>query len=91
MEGRDVTIRETVNATKERYGADALPGLLEGATRIVVAKGKKVLEFKPGKDEHEDIAKVVLGPSGNLRAPSIRMGKTWLVGFNEEAYTAKFD
>jgi hypothetical protein len=80
-----------VNATKERFGADALPGLLEGATRVVVAKGKKILEFKPAKDDMEDIAKVVIGPSGNLRAPSIKMGKTWLVGFNEEAYAAKFD
>lgn len=28
----------------------------------------------------------MLGPTGNLRAPTIRSGKTLLVGFNEEAY-----
>jgi hypothetical protein len=28
----------------------------------------------------------VLGPTGNLRAPALRTGKTLLVGFNEEAY-----
>jgi len=37
-----------------------------------------------------ELAKVVLGPSGNLRAPAIRMGKTWLIGFHEEAYTERF-
>ena len=28
----------------------------------------------------------MLGPTGNLRAPTLRVGKTTLVGFNEEAY-----
>ena len=28
----------------------------------------------------------MLGPTGNLRAPTIRSGKTVLVGFNEEAF-----
>jgi hypothetical protein len=28
----------------------------------------------------------MLGPTGNLRAPCLRVGKTVLVGFNEEAY-----
>lgn len=28
----------------------------------------------------------ILGPSGNLRAPTLRKGKTLLIGFNEEAY-----
>ena len=32
--------------------------------------------------------KVALGPSGNLRAPAAKVGKTWLVGFNEEAWDA---
>lgn len=56
-----------------------------------MAKGKKVLSFSPGKDPLADIAAVALGPTGNLRAPAIRTGKTWLIGFNEEAYGARFD
>ena len=57
----------------------------------MVAKGKKVLSFDPRKDELSEISAVALGPSGNLRAPSMRLGKTWLIGFHEEAYAAKFD
>jgi hypothetical protein len=28
----------------------------------------------------------MLGPTGNLRAPTLRFGKTLIVGFNEETY-----
>lgn len=52
----------------------------------MVAKGKKVLTFDPREDALADIAAVALGPTGNLRAPAIRTGKTWLIGFHEEAY-----
>ncbi len=32
----------------------------------------------------------MLGPTGNLRAPAIRVGKNWLIGFHEEAYRERF-
>lgn len=38
-----------------------------------------------------ELAAVVLGPTGNLRAPAIRTGKSWLIGFHEEAYAERFD
>ena len=58
-----------------------------------MAKGKKVLTFDLKKDPPSpaELEKVVLGPTGNLRAPAIKTGKTWLVGFHEEAYTERFD
>jgi hypothetical protein len=31
----------------------------------------------------------MLGPTGNLRAPTIRRGKTVLVGFNEDLFAEK--
>lgn len=42
---------------------------------------------KPSDDE---LLQHMLGPTGNLRAPTIRAGKTLLVGFNEDAYRALF-
>jgi hypothetical protein len=36
------------------------------------------------------LAAAILGPSGNLRAPTIRIGDTLLVGFNEAAYQQVF-
>ena len=81
-----------MNATKERYGKKDLKTLFDGASRIVVAKGKKVLEFDMKKDPPSaaELEKVVLGPTGNLRAPALRTGSTWLVGFHEEAYGERF-
>ena len=77
-----------MNAGKERFGADDLSGVFEGAARVVVAKGKKVLEFhlKALAPSAEEFQRAVLGPSGNLRAPAARVGKTWLVGFSDELY-----
>ncbi len=55
---------------------------------IYVAKGKKVvhLNLKRDKPERETLKKLLLGPTGNLRAPTIRVGKTLIVGFNPEMY-----
>ena len=62
--------------------------LTERATRIVVAKGKKVETFKstPGGFDKQALLTAIIGPSGNLRAPAILRGKTLFVGFNQEAY-----
>ncbi len=54
---------------------------------IHVAKGKKIvtIDMKNAPDD-ETLVGYLLGPSGNLRAPTIRKGKTLYVGFSEEAY-----
>ncbi len=49
-------------------------------------KGKKVETFKPGGKAPKALVDAMLGPTGNLRAPTLRSGKTVLVGFNEEAF-----
>ena len=77
-----------MNATKERIGEDALAELFAGARSVIAAKGKKLVELDLRKDAvgAEELAGVVLGPTGNLRAPSARVGTTWLIGFSEDAY-----
>lgn len=54
----------------------------------MVAKGQKVLSYsmKGGAPPDEELLKQILGRSGTLRAPSLRRGKTLLVGFNQAAY-----
>lgn len=71
--------------------ADALK-LIKSATHIYAAKGKKVVELnlKADKPTEEEILKLVLGPTGNLRAPTLRVGKKLIVGFNEEMYDSVF-
>ncbi len=57
---------------------------------MIVARGKKVSEFKPGGKAGADVVAAMLGPTGNLRAPTLRRGKTVVVGFNEEAFQKVF-
>ena len=59
---------------------------------MVVARGKRWLDFDMKKDSPPDdeLLKAVMGPSGNLRAPTIVVGKTVLVGFHEEPYEEIF-
>ena len=59
---------------------------------IYVAKGKKVvhLDIKRDKPDKEMLGKLLLGPTGNLRAPTLRKGKTLVVGFDEETYKKVF-
>ena len=54
---------------------------------IHIAKGKKVVTINM-KDAPDDdtLVGLLLGPTGNLRAPTIKHGKTLYVGFNEEVY-----
>ena len=44
------------------------------------------MDLKKDSPTAEEIKKVLLGPTGNLRAPTLRKGKTLIVGFNEEMY-----
>jgi hypothetical protein len=82
-------VAETVNATKTRIGADDALKLLAGMTRLVAAKGKKVEVFDLVNDrpDDEELLARLLGPTGNLRAPTARVGTTLLVGFNLDAYS----
>ena len=59
--------------------------LAKAASQVIVAKGKKVSEFAGGKASKE-VIEALLGPTGNLRAPTLRRGKTVLVGFNEAVF-----
>ena len=53
--------------------------------KVIVAKGRKVQSF-PGGKASKEIVDALSGPTGNLRAPTMRVGKTLLVGFDESSY-----
>ena len=61
--------------------------MAKDASKLIVAKGKKVSEWKGGDTASKEAVEAMLGPTGNLRAPTLRVGKTVLVGFNDEVYS----
>ncbi len=87
-----MTVVETVNATKTRYDADDALALLDGIDTLIAAKGKKVETFDLKNDRPDDATLLarMMGPTGNLRAPTARVGRTLVVGFNEEVYARVF-
>ena len=89
MEARKVDIEEKIPASRKLQRDDA-KALLAKASKMTVAKGKKVQEFKGGKGASSDAVDAMLGSTGNLRAPTVVVGKTLLVGFNEEVYQGVF-
>ena len=84
----DIRTLEEVDARKERLGANEALGLLQGVNKLIVSKGRKVtkVNLKTDRPEDAELVRLLLGPTGNLRAPAIRSKKTLLVGFNLEAY-----
>ena len=75
-------------AGKVTYGRKEALALAREAKRLVAAKGSKVVEIdlRTGVPESEILA-LMLGPTGNLRAPTLRVGDTLYVGFPKEGFS----
>ena len=60
--------------------------------RVVAGRGKKVVVFdmKTNPPDDDTLSACLLGPTGNLKAPTLRLGKTLIVGYSEEAYRQVF-
>ena len=64
--------------------------MARGASHVTAAKGKKVTQFDMKQDSptDEELTTAMMGPSGNLRAPTIRRGKKLFIGFHEDELAA---
>lgn len=85
MEASHLTVRETVSASRKLGAAEARK-LLEGMTTLVIARGRKTEVHDLTGGITDSIVEAMLGPTGNLRAPTAKSGKTVFVGFNEETW-----
>jgi arsenate reductase-like glutaredoxin family protein len=85
---RKLVAAEEVNAKKNTLGEKDALKLAREADVIYAARGKRVVRIDLKKDKPDDatLKSVMLGPTGNLRAPTLRKGKTLIVGFDEETY-----
>jgi arsenate reductase-like glutaredoxin family protein len=90
LDANGIEPKETTSASKKLGRADAA-AIAKAASKVIVAKGKKLDEFVTGGKASKATVDAMLGPTGNLRAPCLRVGKTVLVGFNEEVYEAVFN
>ena len=79
-------IKEVVDAKTKRFDEDAAWALLKTAETVTVAKGKKIQTFATNAGEKAAILQQAMGPSGNLRAPTFRIGDQIIIGYNADLY-----
>ncbi len=79
---------EEVHAGKRKISPAEAVKLARSVRHVFVAKGKKLVHFDMRNDPPADaeLKKHLIGPSGNLRAPTARSGDRLFVGFNPEEY-----
>ncbi len=60
--------------------------MLSQAKDVYIVNGRKINHWQPDESNKEDILAKAIGRSGNLRAPTIKVGDTTIIGFNEALY-----
>ena len=86
LDTHNLEAESRTDARKEKMESETVWELMGSAERIVVAKGKRVETFVPTEDAQESILKAVMGRSGSLRAPTVRTGDVFFVGYNAALY-----
>src|SRR5258708_21979771 len=83
-----VSVTEQTDAKKATIKGAAALGVLDGVDELYVAKGKKVkhVDLKKAKPDRATLLGLLLGATGNLRAPTLRKERTLIVGFEERTY-----
>ena len=84
------TVAGEEDAKKIRYDGDAVWELMKKYEKVIIAKAKTWIELPPTEENKEILLKEAMGRSGNLRAPSVGVGKHLVVGFNEAMYREIF-
>lgn len=77
-----------MDATKQRMGREEALQLLDGVKTLIAARGQKVVthDLVKQRPPDDELLALMMGPTGNLRAPTVRVGSTLMIGFNEAAY-----
>ena len=83
-----IAITAQTDAKKATIKGDAALAVLKEVDEVYATRGKRILhvDLRPGKPPRAELLALLLGPTGNLRAPTLRKGRTLVVGFDEATY-----
>ena len=87
LAGYELLVRKQVDARRTRIGPSTLSTVVEGASTVLVSNGRKVARYDlkaSGRGPSEMYARMV-GPTGNLRAPTLRRGGLVVVGYHADS------
>lgn len=74
------------DARKRKIGSDEAWEILKTHKTILIGRGKKYKTYVPDEENREEILKAAMGPSGNLRAPTLEKEATLIIGYNPEMF-----
>lgn len=76
------------DAKKAVIGSEEALALAKTVKEIFSCRGSKIthIDLSVEKPSQDELLGALLGPSGNLRAPTIKIDDRLLVGFNEEVF-----
>lgn len=77
-----------MDARKTPLRGEAALRVLDDVDMLYAMRGTRVVrvDLRRERPDRATLLKLLLGPSGNLRAPTVRVGRTLLVGFDEATY-----
>ncbi len=78
---------EKVDARKVRLGPSELGKVLDGVRTVLASNGRTVQRFDLSAKECDrpELLSRMIGPTGNLRAPTVRRGRLLVVGYHADA------
>jgi hypothetical protein len=81
-------VNQQTNAKQAPITGHEALAVLDGVQLLYVATGKSFVSVDLAHESPGPAAleKLLLGPTGKLRAPTLRKGKKLIVGFHEDMY-----
>ena len=86
FEEKNISVETEVNAKNQTLSGDDAWKLVSNADKVYVASGKNIIEFVPSHVSKEEMLKKITGRTGNLRAPALKRGNDYFIGFNTDLY-----
>jgi arsenate reductase-like glutaredoxin family protein len=83
----ELVVRERVDARRTRIGPSELSEVVKGAKTVLVSNGRSVARFdlSSGARGRSEMFARMVGPTGNLRAPTLRRGPLVVVGYHADS------
>lgn len=75
-----------MNAKNQSFTGDDAWQVVAGANKIYVASGKSIVEYDLPTANKEEVLAKITGRTGNLRAPALKQGNVFYIGYNADLY-----
>ena len=92
LEAAKIEPKQRADAKKDPIQAQDALDVLKGCSELHATKGRAVIHVKLGKSAPDAtvLRSLLVGPTGKLRAPTLRSGTRLVVGFDTAMYETLF-